>query len=696
MNKDNYKSALNQIHASENLKEKTAEKMQKQNGKSKISYIKILSSVAVILIVFSVGLFEFNNINNNNEDTPQNTNTETIATIKNDLPRFKNMNELKEVLKENTNYKTKGIFYDTALAQEETVKKESTTNSVEDLGRGTNENADYSKTNVQVENVDEADIVKTDGKYIYYVTQNKVFIVEANELNIVSTIEIKEDKKQFSPNELFINENKLIVLGNFYEYEEVVSRETSDPVNGIIELEDETEENRKLATPTYSDSARITSSNTAKAIVYDISDKQNINIIREVGLDGNYVNARMIGDNVYFISRKYAYYYDELKDNEILPRIQDTASAQENKYIECTDIAYFKDSDNKNYMLVGGFNINNNDELHVETFFGASEIVYASENNLYIAETSYDENFNSDTTIYKFNLNNSQIILTAKGKVNGYLNNQFSMDEYEGNLRVATTYTIQEGIQEIVGDADGTPVVKVPETKYSNRLYILDENLKEISRIDDLAKDEQIYAVRFAGKIGYIVTFEQIDPLFVIDLSDPTSPQIKGELKIPGYSSYLHPYDENHIIGIGYNTKSNGHGGITTDNMKMSMFDVSDLENPKEMFSIDIGSAYTHSEILYNHKVLFYKKSQNLIGFPVSYDGTNKIELYKINLENGFEKYAEIVKNKNDFGVSRIIYIENVMYSLSYNKIISYNLETLEKIKEIELFSESEESLIAY
>lgn len=687
MNKDNYKNALNQIHASEMLKEKTAEKMKKQSEKSKISYIKILSSVAVIVIVFSVGLFEFNNINNNEE--PQNTDTKAVATIKNDLPRFKNMDELKNVLKENTNYRTKGMYYNMDFAQ----KEESTTNSINDLGTGTAESTDYSKTNVQVENVDEADIVKTDGKYIFYVTQNKVFIVEANELNIVSIIEIKEDKKQFSPNELFINKDKLIVLGNLYEYEEIVSRETDEPVAVG------TEDNEKRVA-TYSDSARITTLNTAKAIVYDISDKENVRIIREVGLDGNYVDSRMIGDNIYFISRKYAYYYDELKDNEILPRIQDTASTQENRYIECTDIAYFKDLDNKNYMLVGGFNINNNDELHVETFFGASETIYASQNNLYIAQTNYDEMFNTNTTIYKFNLTDSQILLTAKGEIEGYLNNQFSMDEYEGNLRIATTYTIKENMKEFleeetIGEADGTPVVSIPETKYSNRLYILDENLKEIGRIDDLAKDEQIYAVRFVGKIGYIVTFEQVDPLFVIDLSNPTSPQIKGELKIPGYSSYLHPYDENHIIGIGYNTKSNGHGGITTDNMKMSMFDVSDLENPKEMFSIDIGSSYTHSEILYNHKVLFYKKSDNLIGFPISYNGTNRIELYKINLENGFEKYAEIVKNKNDFGVSRIIYIENIMYSLSYNKIISYNLENLEKIKELELFSESEE-LIDY
>ncbi len=273
------------------------------------------------------------------------------------------------------------------------------------------------------------------------------------------------------------------------------------------------------------------------------------------------------------------------------------------------------------------------------------------------------------------------------------------MDEYDGNLRLATTYTTREGKEEVV-EENGITTTTIPETKYSNRLYVLDENLKEIGRIDDLAKDEKIYSVRFIGKMGYIVTFEQVDPLFVIDLSDPRNPQIKGELKIPGYSSYLHPYDENHIIGIGYNTKANGYGGITNDNMKMSMFDVSDVENPKEMFSIDIGDSYAYSEIMYNHKALFYKKSENLIGFPISYNGKNRLEIFKIDLENGFEKYAEFINDKYSSSIERAIYIEDTLYTLHYNKIISYNLNTFEKIKELELPKENnsnyDDLIIAY
>ena len=246
------------------------------------------------------------------------------------------------------------------------------------------------------------------------------------------------------------------------------------------------------------------------------------------------------------------------------------------------------------------------------------------------------------------------------------------MDEYEGNLRIATT------------DYSGEKTI--------NQVYILDESLKEIGKIENMAPDEKIYSVRFIGKIGYVVTFKQIDPLFVLDLSDPRNPTIKGELKIPGYSSYLHPYDENHIIGIGYNTETNRYGGTTNTSIKMSMFDISDLENPKEMFNISIGNRYSYSEVANNHKALFYNKNRNLIGFPVtirenSYkDDTNNFILFEIDLENGFKEYGRIAQ-KIDYrtNIDRAIYIKDKLYTLADYQIVSYDLNTLEKINVLDL-----------
>lgn len=339
----------------------------------------------------------------------------------------------------------------------------------------------------------------------------------------------------------------------------------------------------------------------------------------------------------------------------------------------------------------------------MKLFFGAGNLVYANEKNLYLTQSHYDEETNK-TIIYRFALDENKMILTAKGEVKGTLNNQFSMDEYDGNLRVATTsrITIKPNVTEEIGN--GIMRTTIGEFTTTNNLYVLNENLEEIGKIENLANDERIYSVRFIGKIGYIVTFKQIDPLFVIDLSDPTNPVVKGELKIPGYSSYLHPYDENHIIGIGYNTKDNGRGGVTNSNMKMSMFDISDLENPKEIFNIDIGGEYASSELLYNHKALFYKKSEDLIGFPVTYrdydyrDDSNGFVVFKIDLEeNEFEKYGEVLK-EIDYrtNVRRIIYIEDIIYALSDTNIISYDLNTFEKLNELNFHEREYEDEIIY
>lgn len=657
MNKDNYKKALDQIHASEELKNKTIEKIENKKTNPNYNYLKYLSAVAVIVIVCSVIFVKQkpNDIKNVAIDEQI-----TVEVKKNDLPRFKNIEELKKILDENQK-KSRGM-----TKKEMTLMDSFETNSMQGVNQEdvkSVEDMDYSKTNIQVQNVDEADIVKTDGTYIYYVVSGKVYIIESKNLEIKSVIAYNSNN-DYSPNEIYINNNKLIVLGNYYEYE--------------------TNKNRADEEEKVRDYVSVRSNSFAKAIVYDISNKENPVMDREVALDGNYINSRMIGENIYFISVKPSRYYTNIKDDDILPLVQDTARTEKLKKIECTDIAYFKDTNNYNFMLVGGFNITNDEEVNVETFFGASDEIYASENNLYITQINYGEHYSHNgckTTIYKFNLSNSHINLQCKGEVNGYLNNQFSMDEYNGNLRIATTVYKENTLE---------------EANTSNELIVLDKDLKEIGKIENLAVGEKIYSVRFIGKIGYIVTFKQIDPLFVIDLENPEKPEIKGELKIPGYSSYLHPYDETHIIGIGYNTKSNGHGGITNDNMKLSMFDVSDLERPKEIFNIDVGEGYTYSDISYNHKVLFYNKNKDLIGFPLTYrelkakDDRNGFIMLKINLEeNKFEKYGEILQ-KIDYrtNIDRVIYIQDTLYTLSETEIISYNLNTVEKIKTLKLEEE--------
>lgn len=658
MNKDYYKNAINQIHPNEELKKKTLQKML-ENKKRKIYFIKAFATCAMILIVCFIGQkhFEFKNV----ELTNQLAVETKVEKIKNNLPRFESMQELKSILKENNAYRE--VYNGSLESSFDTITKgDSIFAEAEDL---TNSLAskEFSTTNVQVENVDEADIVKTDGEYIYYITNNKVFIIKADTLEIVNTINENMDqelkRKSFSPHEIFINKNFLVILGNEFEHQETKTR--TEEISITEEL-------------AVKDVINVRSYRQAKAMVYNISDKRNPILIREVELAGDYSNSRMIGNYVYFISTQNAYYTDQMKDEEILPYYKDSASLSERKTINYTDIVYFNDTKNHNFTIIAGFDITNQEDISIETFFGAGDTIYASEHNLYLAKVTYDEKYYipDKSTIYKFNLRDGQIILQCKAEIKGNLDSQFSMDEYNGNLRIATTaYDEQD------------------ET--INQLYILDENLKQIGKLENLAKGEEIYAVRFIGKIGYIVTFEQIDPLFVIDLSDPTNPQVKGELKIPGYSSYLHPYDENHIIGIGYNTKVTKYGSVTNTNMKMSMFDVSDLENPKEMFSVDIGEKNVYSEVIYNHKALFYHKNRNLIGFPATIrrnnanKDTNNFVLYQIDLEKGFIEYGNIEQKINyKTNINRAIYIDNILYTLAESKMVSYNLDNMEKLDELE------------
>ena len=678
-NKDNYKNAINQIYASDELKAKTLENMINKKS-NKYSFVKFLSTCAAVFVVCVIGL----NSLYNKEDmqiavVPDNDpvdehKVEEVLIASLDLPRFENIEELKELLKTEYNYETtmKGeIAFDSVTTNAAVETEGAEASGFRDL---TESKSDFSTTNVQVENVDEADIIKTDGKYIYYTVNNVLYIVEATNLDIVSKIKIDGEEERFYISEIYLKDNKVVLIGNSYILEEPVI----------------TNNEQKRVMKSY---VSVNRKNTVKAIVYDITDKTNPKVERDVALEGNYVDSRMVGDNLYLISRNTKYYYDGMKDEEILPIMNDSISGKV-KTINCTDIIYFKNTEDTSFMMVGGFNINDDEEVHVETFFGAGNLVYANENNLYLTRQVYGEE--DKTIIYKFMLDGAKIKLLAQGEVKGTLNNQFSMDEYDGYLRIATTsYEIVAPAKEDYLDG-GIVSYTLPERESTNNLYILNGKLEEVGKIENLARDEKIYSVRFIGKIGYIVTFKQIDPLFVIDLSDPTNPVVKGELKIPGYSSYLHPYDETHIIGIGYNTKDNGFGGITNANMKMSMFDVSDLENPVELFNVDIGNEYASSDITYNHKALFYKRAENLIGFPVTYRGynyngdKNGFVIFRIDLENNeFEKYAEILNEiYYRTNVKRIIYIEDILYSLSESQIISYDLNSFEKLKEVELDEE--------
>lgn len=663
MSKKDYINAVNEINVNETLKQETLKKATNTKKNSKYRYNKIypIASLAFMCAIIMAIVLP------NKSIAPINEVTDEQTKISQELPKVENFKNLYAMLKARD---TKRYYIDDMLSVD------SITNANSKNETATNEVAnDYSKTNTQVQGVDEADIVKTDGTYIYYLTNEKLTIINtenASQMKEMSTIKFDET---FTPEEIFLNNDKIIVIGKRYEY---------DKTERKIGIDED------YLYPNYMDKTYTS------AKLYNVKDKINPTLERTVEVEGDYLTARMIGSNVYIASNKYMYYAyicntyksTELNEDDFKPHYLDTATSNETKSINFDCIYYIPEFEDTNYLNIVAFNITNNQEANVESYLGAGEEIYASKENLYVTKTKYDyerKNKTSITTeIYKFNLNNANCTFAKAGDVPGSVLNQFSMDECNGYFRIATT--------------DSTSWNSESNT---NNLYVLNENLETIGKIEGLAKGERIYSVRFMGNRAYMVTFVETDPLFVIDLSNPTTPTVLGELKIPGYSKYLHPYDETHLIGIGEDTEvvNYGYGDrVVTNGMKMAMFDVTDPNNPQELYNVKIGEKGTYSELLYNHKALLFSKEKNIIAFPISItDNDYKVIfqgaiVYGVSLEKGFELKTKISNSATDYDryysrnrVERIIYIKDTLFTLSNGLIKAVDLNTFETKGSIEL-----------
>jgi len=407
----------------------------------------------------------------------------------------------------------------------------------------------YSTTNNQVEGVDEADIVKTDGRYIYIMSDDSVTILEAfppENAKMLSQILIWG-----RPLGLFLNENQLVILEGsaYYSYRGMRMR----------------------------------------IAVYDVSTPASPVLKWDFAVSGYYVCSRMIDNYIYLITNHYLQTYE---GNLILPSVWSENTSQGLTY---SQIRYFKDSESSEHItMIVGFDLMGEDSPSYKALLtGSSHEIYVSEENIYIAE---DET----STIHKFSISEGNIRYVCSAKVPGTILNQFSMDVYQGYLRVATTLGS-------VARGGGTA---------RNNLYILDGNISLVGSLEGLAPGEQIHSARFMGDRGYLVTFKKIDPFFVVDLSNPLAPRVLGYLTIQGFSDYMHPFDENHIIGLGKDTYDMGDFAWF-QGLKLSVFDVTDVENPKEISKYIIGDRGTFSEALYDHKAFLYIRSHNLIVLPV-------------------------------------------------------------------------------
>lgn len=538
--------------------------------------------------------------------------------------------------------------------------------------------ADYSSTNVQVEGVDEADIVKTDGKFIYVVSDKRLIIVEAypaREMKRVSTTVVNG-----SILGLFVQKDRLVIFeGSWY------SGPIAEPMVS-----------RSMIAPQRLGGFHIK--------VFDISNRTSPRQVRDLSLNGSYVNSRMIGDWVYAVARQPAFYWVRDTPSVVLPSIGVEGKV---KAVPATSVYYPSNSTDVpvDYSIIVALNVqagSGEPELRV-VLTGVATNMYVSKKNIYMVVPKGGWwRSEGATIIHRIAVDGQRIELKASGEVPGWVLNQFSMDEYNDHFRIATT----------------TGRVSRGTASQVNNVYVLDGDMKVVGRLEELAPSERIYSARFMGDRAYLVTFKKIDPLFTIDLSKPSEPKVLGQLKIPGYSDYLHPFGDKYLLGIGKETVEAKEGDFAWyQGLKVSLFDVSDVAKPKEVGKLIIGDRGTDSPVLRDHHAMLLDKSKSLLVIPVleakifpekypsgvhpSMQGEYVFQgayVLKISPEEGISVNGKIshvddpqslLKSgyyfQSNQQIERSLYIGEALYTLSGSKIKANSMANMTEISTIRL-----------
>ncbi len=690
-------------------------------------------------------------INDQNTENVEETPIEEVASSTNQIKKFANYDELKKFLEEHNNSsQSVGSTMTIRNLAGAGISKSAApmANSAESLTASTDAAAstDYSTTNNQVAGVDEADIIKTDGTYIYALVRNELKIIKANpasEATIISTITFKS-----RPQDIFIYGTSLAVFGSDQQIYTMAAYRSFRRQNPYTFFK-----------------------------VFDLSNPADPKLVRDLDFEGNYTDARLIGDYAYLFTNSYGNY---IENEPLVPRVLDNGEVLANSCdasAKCfiPDVYYFDiPYDAYNFSNITAINIKDNSEMinGQSYLMNSGQNLYVSQNNIYITYTEYLNEYELEqtikreliysklisddqdkithieavadyilsknekkakvsaiidnylnalseeeqkttqasidealkqkltekskemekTVIHKIAINGHNVEYRGMGEVSGQVLNQFSMDESGDYFRIATT---RNQMWSRLSDA--------PEKSYSN-LYVLNSELKIVGSLENLATDERIYSARFMGDRAYLVTFKQTDPLYVVGLSDPTKPTVLGAIKVPGYSSYLHPADKNgnKLIGFGRDAEENSSGGATTKGLKLALFDFTDLSQPKELDSYLIGDATSDSIALQDHKAFLYSEAKNLLSIPAVLRQDNKVSFAGSLVFNIVDNKL-VLKGKIDHSsggnfsdsdywggydyydntVKRSLYIDNNLYTFS-NKFLKINsLSDLSTVKNL-------------
>lgn len=509
--------------------------------------------------------------------------------------------------------------------------------------------ASHSETYEQVEGVSEADIIKTDGKYIYCVDQQQmdkivIFSAKGEKSERVATIDVTA-KKAATADEADFDFD--------FDYESYYGY--------ALNVEDIYLKDGRLIV-LYSDWDDSCEHTTVQ--VYDVSDIEHITLLDSITQSGGYDSGRMIGDMLYTVS-SYSPYGD---------RILPVCGREKDAAIPADCIYSPPENDTASFMVISAYDtLDYTKQIESKAILGAIDDLYCSEDHMYIYTTTWSDSSDNiyfseksavDSRILKVDLTDG-VVFSAYAEVKGYIDDQYALDEYDGNLRVATTSS--------VGLTD------------TNNLFVLDEDLNEIGSVTGFAKNESIKAVRYLGDTAYVITYWQTDPLFVIDLSNPTAPAILGEAKISGFSTMLVPIGNDRMLGIGYHTENESYATMEVEEgLKLALFDVSDKANPKVLDSVSYVNC--SSEVQSNPKALVYNPDRDDYIIPLNYERWGRIdsetkeyvfdeEYYGgvLNFKVNGGKIDEISRFKTDYdSVDRCVYVGDMIYMTHY---VDYELQ---------------------
>ena len=590
---------------------------------------------------------------------------------------------------------------------------------------------DYSDTNNQVNGVNEADVVKTDGRFIYILDRSfgnlKIVKVDEGKTDLLSSVDVEKPQiegqlEYFTPVEMYLFGDRLTVIARCAE---------------IVKMQYDGGES---TSEKYLNSDQYISKTCV--INYDISDRSAPKLISSSNQSGRYVDSRAIDGNVYVIS-SYSPPVRRLygEDGEIdigffdgmqVPKVNGAELEPQNIYAG-------KDADSTTYTVITASDITGGGLMgNYLAFLGRTDVIYASQGNIYLSKTVYNANEkelqqilsealakigvqydpnsyeepkfdeNTDfskidfgiesyclyyTDIVKIGLDGGKVSAEACARIPGMAVNQFNFDESAGYLRVATVSSIYDlnAAEEMIkqtnslffGSSSGINVTE-------NRVYVLDEELGVTGVSEAVGLNENIKSVRYIGDIAYVVTFRQTDPLYAIDLSDPEKPTVLSELKMPGFSTYMQQYGEGLLLGIGWSADDSG----VTDGIKISMYDVSD---PYDVKIIDdliykTDNVYMTTSASYNHKALLIDKSRSVIAMPFycfDWDGNESMKVIFFGFEDGklFEKHvSDLDINSWDRSLQtlRVMFIGDYYYIASNDGVVSLSAEGYEMTDKIE------------